>query len=298
MKTRRQRLANDGAVPGLPVVDQVGRPARLRGQERAENFPVALRVLPRRHRQHLRAVYDVVRVIDELGDTAAGERAALLADFGRDLGRLWAGSTPRSRVVRDLAGTVRDTGLTRAPFDDLLRANLQDQTVHRYASFEDVLGYCALSAAPIGRIVLTVFGVRSEQAQRLSDQICAGLQLLEHWQDVGEDHRAGRIYLPQQDLRDFGVSEDDLAAAAAPDRLRRLMVFETGRAEALLDAGAPLVPMLHGWARLAVAGYLAGGRAAAQALRRCRGDVLSVHARPRRVDVVVHAARALRGGRR
>ena len=285
-------------MPGLPVVDQVGRPARLRVQERVENFPVTLRVLPRRHRGHLRAVYDVVRVIDELGDTVAGDRPALLADFGRDLGRLWAGSTPRSRVVRGLAGTVRDTGLTRAPFDDLLRANLQDQVVHRYASFEEVLGYCSLSAAPIGRIVLTVFGVRTAKAERLSDQICAGLQLLEHWQDIGEDHRAGRIYLPQQDLRDFGVSEDDLAAAAASDRLRRLIVFETERAEALLDAGAPLVPMLHGWARLAVAGYLAGGRATAQALRRCRGDVLSVHARPRRADVVVHAARALRGGRR
>jgi squalene synthase HpnC len=297
-------------VPGHPAVDDfgradldravdaAGRPARLRGQERAENFPVALRVLPRRHREHLRAVYDVVRVIDELGDTAAGDREALLVDFGRDLGLLWEGGIPRSRVARGLAATVRDTGLPREPFDDLIRANLQDQVVHRYATLDDLLGYCALSAAPIGRMVLAVFGVRSPTTERLSDRICAGLQLLEHWQDVGEDRRAGRVYLPQQDLRDFGVAEEDLDAPATSGRLRRLVIVETERAEALLDAGAPLVPMLSGWSRLAVAGYLAGGRAAAQALRRCRGDVLAVPARPRKADVALHAARALRGGRR
>src|SRR5262249_58850351 len=109
----------------------------------------------------------------------------------------------------------------------------------------------------------------------------AGSRVMERWRDVGGARRAGRVSLPQQDLHDFGVPEADLDAPAASGRLRRLVAFETERAEALLDAGAPLVPMLRGWARLAVAGYLAGGRAAAQALRRCRGGVLAVPARPR-----------------
>jgi squalene synthase HpnC len=280
-------------------MDGVTAPAdvALRRAEAAENFPVALRVLPRALRQDLRAVYDVVRTIDELGDTAAGDREAQLEAFAAELARLWLGQVPAPPVLRALAPAVERRGLPEAPFQDLVRANVQDQRVLRYRTRADLIGYCDLSAAPIGRLVLAVFGATGrdpaerERRVRLSDRVCNALQLLEHWQDVAEDRRAGRVYLPQEDLRRFGVDEADLDAATATPALRALVQAETDRAAALLDSGIPLVGELRGWARLAVAGYAGGGRATVDALRRSGGDVLAATPRPRRVDVLRHAVR-------
>ncbi|OLT19427.1 hypothetical protein BJF78_10600 [Pseudonocardia sp. CNS-139] len=133
---------------------------RLRQAERAENFPVALRVLPARYRAHLVAVYDVVRVIDDLGDEGApDERTARLEEFAADLSTVWTGGAPRSPVLRRLVPTVRACGIGPDPFDRLVAANLQDQRVSAYKTWDELLGYCALSAVPIGRLVLAVFGV-------------------------------------------------------------------------------------------------------------------------------------------
>ena len=117
-------------------------------------------------------------------------------------------------------------------------------------------------------MVLHIFGAVSAERERLSDNICTALQLVEHWQDVAEDLRKGRIYLPRQDMERFGVTEEDLAASVTGPRVRALIAYETARASALLDEGAPLVGTLSGWGRLAVAGYLAGGRAALSAIAR------------------------------
>lgn len=265
----------------------------LAERRRAENFPVALRALPRALRADLVAVYDVARVIDDLGDEAGGDRTALLQAFRSDLATVWTTGAPEADVLRALVPTVRRRGLEREPFDRLVRANLLDQRVIRYPTFSDLLGYCELSAEPVGRIVLGVFGVRDPELERLSDRVCTALQLIEHWQDVAEDRRAGRVYLPQEDLAAHGVSEAELDAPAASPAVRGLMAFEIDRAAELLDSGAPLVGRLSGWARLAVAGYVAGGRAALDGLRRTGGDVLAVQARTRRRDVVRHAARLL-----
>jgi squalene synthase HpnC len=261
-------------------------------------------VLPRSVRGHLIAIYDVARTIDELGDSAEGDRAALLREFSTDLARIWAGEQPRAPVLRRLAPTVAAARLDQRPFQDLVEANLVDQRVRRYASYAQLREYCALSAHPVGRLVLAVFGVNDPAAGRLdgarintavelSDRVCAALQLIEHWQDVAEDRAAGRVYLPAEDLARFGVTEADLDAPTASPAVRRLMAFQTDRAAALLDSGAELVDLLHGWARLAVAGYLAGGRAAVDALRRVDGDVLGRPARTRRRDVLRHLVRLL-----
>jgi phytoene/squalene synthetase len=130
-------------------------------------------------------------------------------------------------------------------------------------------------------------------AIELSDRVCAALQLIEHWQDVAEDRRAGRLYLPQEDLTAFGVAEAELDGTVASPALRRLMAFQITRAADLLDSGAPLIGLLSGWARLAVAGYLAGGRAALDALRRADGDVLGGAALPRRRDMLRHLVSVL-----
>src|SRR5215470_17670204 len=224
------RRAEDAA--GVEALDSY-----LRGRERAENFPVALRVLPRRLRVDLAAVYDVARVVDDLGDDAPGDRVAQLEAFAADLATIWEGGTPRAAVLRQLAGTVRDRDLPREPFDRLIQANIMDQRVSRYATLDDLVGYCRLSADPVGRIVLGVFGASTPRRVAWSDRICTALQLVEHWQDIAEDRRAGRIYVPQEDLRRFGVAETDLDGPRSTPAVRELVAFEADRARRMLLEG-------------------------------------------------------------
>lgn len=255
-----------------------------RDQLRGENFPVALGILPTSLRRDLLAVYAFARHVDELGeDRAYGERR--LTDIADDLGRLAVGEPPVQPVVAAVMPTVVARHVPVEPLLALVEANRRDLRVARYETFDDLREYCRLSADPVGEIVLHVFGAVTPARLELSGRICTGLQLVEHWQDVAEDHRAGRVYLPQDDMRRFGVPESDLAAPTASDRLRALLAFENDRARAWLDAGAPLVSGLHGWARLAVSAYLAGGRAATQALRASGHDPLAGPVKPTRAQV-------------
>lgn len=263
--------------------------AALLQQRRAENFPVSLRVLPRALRQDLEAVYDVVRVIDDLGDEAPGDRLALLDGFAADQHRAFAGEQPQLEVLRRLLPTIARRNLSEQPLLDLIEANRTDQRTARYETFDELVGYCRLSAVPIGRLVLRIFGRPEPELASLSDDVCIALQILEHCQDVAEDYRRGRIYLPQQDLRAFGVLPAELAGQQAGPRLRALIRYEADRCGELLDCGDELVGRLHGWARLAIAGYLAGGRATVTALRRADGDVLSTVPKPSRAGIAWHA---------
>ncbi|HEX9066620.1 MAG TPA: squalene synthase HpnC, partial [Streptosporangiaceae bacterium] len=268
-----------------------------------ENFPVALRMVPRRYRQSLMAVYVYARTVDDVGDRApAADRPRLLAELERDVGRLYAGlgtggEPPRLAAVRGLARTVRDCDIPPEPLIDLIRANQQDQVVTRYQTYADLAGYCELSANPVGRIVLRIFGCYTDARAGQSDQICTGLQLAEHWQDVAEDLRAGRIYLPLDDLAAHGCTETDLAEATAGPAVRRLMAAEVTRARGLIDAGAPLVGSLRGAARAAVAGYVAGGRAALAAIAAADYDVLSATRRPGRARTAAELLAAYARGR-
>lgn len=274
-------------APGLP------RDRRLAELERAENFPVALRLLPRAAGEHLRAIYDVARVIDDTGDEGAGDHTAELLRLRAGLARVWTQDPPERGVLARLVPAVRAGRLEPGPFDRLIEANLRDQRVRRYPRRSDLLEYCTFSADPVGRLVLAVFGAGTPRTEALSDRVCTGLQLIEHCQDIGEDYHRGRIYLPQEDLHRFGVREDEFAAATTSDRLRRLIEFEAEFAAGLLNEGRPLLRLLHGPARLAVAGYLAGGLAALDALRRAQWQVLPAGPVPRRRDVVRHVFRLL-----
>ena len=265
----------------------------LRRRKADENFPIAVRVLPKTLHRDLHAVYAVARTIDDLGDVAPGDRIAALNSFRADLHRIWGSGTPQWPVLQALAPTVQAHRLTAEPFDRLIEANLVDQRVSRYETFDDLIDYSRLSADPVGQLVLDVFEQCSPEATELSDRVCRALQLLEHWQDVAEDRRAGRIYLPLEDMTAYGVGETDLDRPHATEALRELMLFETDRAAQLLESGAPLVGRLTGWARVAVAGYIAGGRAAVKALRRNRGDVLGCTAKARRRDVAISATALL-----
>jgi squalene synthase HpnC len=229
-------------------------------------------------------------------ESRAGTRARADGD-GPPLTLGGDGAEPRSHVVGALGPAVADCGIPMQPFLDLVQANRQDQVVSRYQTFEDLLGYCRLSANPVGRIVLYVFGSFSRERAELSDSICTALQLAEHWQDVAEDLGAGRIYLPAQDMDTFGCTEQDLAQPRTPPRVRALIAFETRRARALLDAGAPLIGTLRGAARAAVAGYVAGGRAALAAIAAADHDVLCATPRPRKRRVAAELALAYARGR-
>jgi squalene synthase HpnC len=263
----------------------------------SENFPVALRMLPAARRRHLMAVYGFARITDDIGDEAPpAERPRMLDELEADLRRLYDGQA-RLPVIRALEPVVHELGVPMQPFLDLIAANRQDQIVSRYPAFSDLLGYCKLSANPVGRIVLYVFGVFTEARAGLSDQVCTALQLAEHWQDVAEDYQAGRIYLPAEDMARYGVTEADLAGRSAPPRLRELMAFETRRAAQLLDDGAPLVASLRGTARLAVAGYVAGGRAALASIAGAGYDVLAVAAVPGKRRTATELLRTVVTGR-
>ena len=285
------------------------RPAVTRAEDVAanasgENFPVALRVLPRARRRHLTALYCFARLTDDLGDEAretgqadADLRLRLLDELAADVDLIYAGGTPQSPVMRAMADTVRECGVPAQPLLDLIQANRQDQRVARYRTFAELARYCELSADPVGRIVLYIFGAATPERIELSDHVCTALQLAEHWQDVAEDLGRGRIYLPAEDLERFGCTEADLAGPTAGPAVRELMRFEVDRASALLDDGAPLVGTLHGTARLAVAGYLAGGRAALAAIRARRYDVLAGTPKPGRPRLVAELVTAYLRGR-
>ncbi|RZU11068.1 squalene synthase HpnC [Kribbella rubisoli] len=274
-------------------LQNVASDRQLGRKEHTENFPVALKLLPAAHRESLHAVYGYARTVDELGDSYAGDRKAALRAFAIDLDRIWTDGEPEHPVLRRLRPIVRQHDLPADPFHHLIQANLQDQTVTRYRTFEDLIGYCRLSADPVGRMVLGVFDVHDPETERLSDLVCTALQLVEHWQDVAEDRRAGRIYLPQADLATYGVAETDLDQGKATQELRDLMTFETARAEKMLDDGATIVGRLHGWARISVAGFVAGGQATVRALRCTGGDVLAQQAQPSKLDTVRLLVRAV-----
>ncbi|WP_329261345.1 squalene synthase HpnC [Actinoallomurus sp. NBC_01490] len=248
---------------------------------RHENFPVASRLLPRRYRGHLMNVYRFARSVDDAGDeTAPAWRLSYLDSIDADLTRLYAGSAPRLPFIRALADTVEACAIPPEPFRRLVEANRRDQSVPRYTTFDELLGYCELSANPVGHIVLHVFGRADPSRFALSDHVCTALQIIEHCQDVAEDHARGRVYLPAEDLRRFGATEEDLVRAPTPVPLRRVLALQTRRAKALLDSGGPLAASLTGFARLAVAGYVAGGRAAVAALERADHDVVGRAVRP------------------
>jgi squalene synthase HpnC len=260
-------------------------PEALRNRAGGENFPVALRFLPGAVRRHLLAIYAYARLADNLGDEAPGNRLTLLDELEHDLDLLYRGC-PRHPVLRALVPMVNELMLPRQPFAELIEANRQDQRVRRYCTFQQLLGYCRLSANPVGHLVLHVFGAASADNFRWSDAICTALQLIEHCQDVAEDLQQDRIYLPAQDLQAFRCSETDLHAASASPAVRRLVAFELHRASAMLDEGAPLLRALGGWAWVAVLGFVAGGAAAIDGCQRIGFDVLSRSPRTRRCDVV------------
>jgi squalene synthase HpnC len=276
-----------------------------------ENFPVAPFFLPRAWRTDLMAVYGFARLVDDIGDgdlapggadarllgvpaTDADDRLLMLDAFETDLRRVFD-ATPRHPLLRRLQHTVRRCSLTPEPFLALIAANRQDQLVSRYESYDDLLAYCALSANPVGHLVLGVTGTATPERIRRSDAICTALQIVEHLQDVAEDLGRDRVYLPAADMKRFHVQEADLAKTTAGASVRALIAFEAQRARELLNEGAPLVGSVHGRLRLLLAGFVAGGRAAIHAIAAADFDVLPGPPKPGKIQLLREVGVTLRG---
>lgn len=276
-----------------PALAEAQAYCRALARSHYENFSVATRFLPQRLHQHFFNVYAYCRISDDLGDEVGNPADALrlLDEWEEDLRACYDG-TPRHPVFVALRETVRACDVPQQPFADLLKAFRQDQSVGRYPTFEDVLGYCRYSANPVGRLVLYVCGYRDEERQQLSDATCTALQLANFWQDVTVDYGKSRIYLPLEDLRRFGVAEEDIAARRATPAFLDLMRFEVERARQWFAQGLPLAGKVDRELALDIELFSRGGQEILNAIERQGYNVLRrrpVISKPRKLWLVARA---------
>ena len=235
------------AIPDVaPALEEAREFCRRLARSHYENFSVATWFLPARLRQDFFNVYAYCRISDDLGDEVGDAAASLrlLDEWETELHACYDGH-PRHPVFVALADTVKKFSIPRQEFADLLTAFRQDQSVRRYATFQDLLGYCRYSANPVGHLVLYLGGYRDAERQRLSDFTCTALQLANFWQDVSPDYAIGRVYLPLEDLQRFDVSEDDLRERRNTPAFRELMKFEVARAREWFEQGMALPKILR-----------------------------------------------------
>jgi squalene synthase HpnC len=259
-----------------------------------ENFSVATWFLPKRLRQHFYNVYAYCRISDDLGDETGDTAISLqlLDQWESELNACYNGS-PKHPVFVALAGTVREFNIPKQTFLNLLTAFRQDQRITRYETFEDVLGYCRNSANPVGHLVLYLCGYRDPERQQLSDFTCTALQLANFWQDVSPDYEKGRVYLPLEDLRAYGVAEADIANKNNSQPFRELMRFEVQRAREWFEHGLPLVKMVNRELAIDIELFTRGGQEILNAIEKQQYAVLGSRpaiSKSRKLALVARAA--------
>jgi len=262
-----------------PALDEARAWCRQLAESHYENFHVATWLLPKALRPHFHAIYAYCRISDDLGDEVGDRSAALaLLDlWGRELDACYEGRA-RHPVFVALAETIRACSIPKQPFADLLTAFRQDQVITRYGSMKEVLEYCRYSANPVGRLVLYACGYCDEERFRLSDATCSALQLANFWQDVRVDFAKDRVYLPQDDMQRFGVTDETIANGVATQAFRALLDFEVDFARRLFEEGLPLIGMVGRDLAVDLDLFSRGGLAILRAIERQDYDVLS--ARP------------------
>jgi phytoene synthase len=271
-----------------------------------ENFPVG-RLVPRKMRPHVHAVYAFARYADDLADEgyAGGAKAQGARDVMTQEERLaalddWEGQlcsppgTPGLHFIFiALHETIRELDLPLGLFTDLLSAFKQDVVKRRYANFAEVLDYCRRSANPVGRLVLLLHGRREEELHLLADHICTGLQLANFWQDVGVDLEKDRMYLPEDDRAAYGVTEEALFARRADDKYRQLLAFQVDRTQGIFDRGAPLTKKLRGLLRLEIRLTWLGGTKILRKIEALNYDTLNHRPTVGKADMAVLFLKAL-----
>lgn len=249
--------------------DYAGCIALARGHY--ENFPVASLLLPQRLRRPIAAIYAYARSADDIadeGDLPDDLRLQRLGEYEARLDALQRGATPDDALFGTLAHVIRAHALPLAPFYDLLAAFRQDVTRRHCLDIDDLLRYCSLSANPVGRLLLRLFGADGPENNALSDAVCTGLQLTNFLQDVDDDYARGRIYLPQAEMRAHGVNDDTIRGRRHTAGWRTLVTQEIDRAQSHLLRGAPLATRLPGRAGLELRLTVAGGLTILDKLRK------------------------------
>jgi len=243
-----------------------------------ENFPVASVLLPPQFRRPVALIYRFAREADDFadeGDLPDTARLARLDAFLQELHRIETGAPPLIPWFESLAALIRTHELPIGAFRDLLSAFSQDVTKKRYADYGEVLEYCRRSANPVGRLLLVLYGSATPQSLAYSDAICTSLQLINFLQDVAVDYRKGRIYLPQDEMARFEISEHQIAAGDAGGNWPSFMSFQVARARDLLRSGAPLGRILKGRIGLEMRMIIQGGDRILSRIAAVGGDVFN-----------------------
>jgi squalene synthase HpnC len=264
-------------------------------REHYENFPVASRLLPASIRPAVQAIYAFARMADDFADEEVheGRRLERLEEWGRLLEDCFRGEAVHPVFIA-LREAIRRHGLPPEPFRDLLQAFRLDVTERRHPDFASVLAYCRLSANPVGRLVLHLFGHRDARLRGWSNAICTALQLSNHWQDVAIDIARDRIYLPADDCERLGVTEDDLRRGKVTENFRVLMGEMIARTRDIFDAGRPLCDAVRGRLRWELKLTWLGGRRVLDRIEAAGYDVFARRPRLGVRDAATIAGQALR----
>src|SRR5262245_18988802 len=245
------------------------------GADHYENFPVASILLPPRLRNPVALVYRFAREADDFadeGDDAPEIRLARLASYRSQLAAVGTGTTPADPLFKGIAGIVREHNMPLHLFGDLLDAFAQDVVKNRYASFSEVLDYCRRSANPVGRLLLHLYGRATPENLAASDSVCSALQLVNFWQDVELDYAKGRIYLPQDEMQRYGVTERHIQDRLCDGAWHGLIGFQVARARSMLESGTALGRALPGRVGLEIRVTVQGGLRILEKLERRGGD--------------------------
>jgi squalene synthase HpnC len=281
-----------------PTLDEARAWCHQLASSHYENFHVATFFLPRIMRPHFEGLYAFCRVSDDLGDEVGDTATALrlLNTWGGMLDQCYdAPAQSRHPVFVALHETIAACDLPRGLFHDLLRAFKQDQVRTRYDTWDEAVEYSRYSANPVGRLVLMVCGYRDEARALLSDNICTALQLANFWQDVRVDFLKGRVYLPQDDMRRFGVSDETIAHGVATPEFRALLRHEVDFARTLFAQGLPLIGRVNRDLALDLDLFSRGGLEILRAIERRDYDVLSARPAISKLTKLSLAVRALAG---
>lgn len=268
-----------------PIDDHITLQSLAQAQSHYENFPVASVFLPQHLREPIALIYSFARQADDFadeGDLSIEERLALLNEFREELSLLRAYIKSKNDFFTTLGTMIKSKKLPYEPFFDLLDAFSQDVTKTRYANYDEVLDYCKRSANPIGRLLLHLYGQSTPANIQLSDNICSALQIINFLQDIAIDFKKNdgkqRIYMSQEELAAFGITEQQIQAFVdgteiADDNWQQFLLFNLHRVKALLYAGKPLGRILSGRIGFEMRMIIAGGERIISIITTVNGDI-------------------------
>ena len=268
-----------------PIDDHITLQSLAQAQSHYENFPVASVFLPQHLREPIALIYSFARQADDFadeGDLSIEERLALLNEFREELSLLRAYIKPKNDFFTTLGAMIKARKLPYEPFFDLLDAFSQDVTKTRYTNYDEVLDYCKRSANPIGRLLLNLYGQSTPANIQLSDNICSALQIINFLQDIAIDFKKNdgkqRIYMSQEELAAFGITEQQIQAFVdgteiADDNWQQFLLFNLHRVKALLYAGKPLGRILSGRIGFEMRMIIAGGERIISKISAVNGDI-------------------------